>query len=164
MLCNATCNSPDRHYYKLYCLTTGHQICAREVLSLPLREGAHLNLAACASGQLGKFVYGRSAISGRTNEVMGLVPAFLLAGAGSVTGTIWPIRDDYAAEFGVLFWKAAINTSTETSKGKEERISGESLIDLAIIVQIVVLKMRETYKVPSAWAGFVLSGFWQLYL
>lgn len=137
----------------------GSPLKAQEILKLPLARGAHLNLAACASGQQGRFEHGNSQWVPRTNEVMGLVPAFLFAGAGSVTGTLWAIKDDHAVVFAGLFWKAI--GARFASDGAEKIGSGEGWIELADVLRDVVLQMRDMYLFPSAWAGFVLNGYWQ---
>lgn len=138
---------------------------AQEILHLPLAKGAHLNLAACASGQQGRLEHGSSHLVGRTNEVMGLVPAFLFAGAGSVTGTLWAVMDEHAVVFAGLFWKA-IGAYFAKDGGAEKHNLGEAeseerWIDLADIMREVVLEMKEMYLFPSAWAGFVLNGYWR---
>lgn len=44
-------------------------------------------------------------------------------------------------------------------KGKGNDSSG--WVDLAEVHRKAVLEMRRVYKQPSAWAGFVLSGYWK---
>lgn len=62
----------------------------RIISAVEVRQGAVINLSGCATG--------------RTHQssaplLGGLVPAFLLAGAGSVIASLWPIADDPAAKF-----------------------------------------------------------------
>lgn len=133
-----------------------------QILSLRLEPGAHLNLVACASGQQGKFQHGNAALwAARTNEVMGLVPAFLIAGSGSMTSTLWPIRDEHAAVFGGLFWKGIGAALESHDEGNGEEEMGQSWVDIANVYRGVVLAMRTIYGSPLAWAGFVLNGYWQ---
>ena len=83
---------------------------------------------------------------------MGLVPAFLLAGADSITSTLWPIEDEHGAVFNCLLFKE-IHSSRAQNRG--------DWVDLAEAHRRAVLEMKRIYKQPSAWAGFVLSGYWQ---
>jgi CHAT domain-containing protein len=62
----------------------------RIISTVEVRQGAVVNLSGCATG--------------RTEQssaplLGGLVPAFLLAGAGSVIASLWPIADAPAAKF-----------------------------------------------------------------
>ncbi len=81
------------------------QLSARQILTLKLSSGTHLNLVGYASGKQGKFdVPNRfpTAVDNTTDEVMGLVPAFLFAGADSVTSTLWPIQDEHGEVLAVF--------------------------------------------------------------
>jgi hypothetical protein len=79
-----------------------NQLTVREIIELQLSKGVHFDLMACSSGRQGIFhaefsKYTQEEII--TDEVMGLVPAFLFSGAGFVTSTLWPIMDDHGAVF-----------------------------------------------------------------
>ncbi|KAE9371934.1 hypothetical protein N431DRAFT_411061 [Stipitochalara longipes BDJ] len=142
---------------------SNNELTARRIIELQLSKGAHLNLMACASGRQGMHRVGKQREEDNliTDEVMGLVPAFLFSGAGSVTSTLWPIMDEHGAVFGTQFFRAFV----EARKSHSQQNSGEDKvgwIDLADIHQKAVLEMRRIYKQPSAWAGFVLSGYWKL--
>ncbi|KAK2593625.1 hypothetical protein QQS21_008673 [Conoideocrella luteorostrata] len=140
---------------------TDNDLTTPNILTLQLTPGAHLNLFACASGLQGKFSHGNSPWAGRTNEAMGLVPAFLIAGSGSMTSSLWPIQDEHAAVFGGVFWKAIGAALDSHEKGYSEGVIGQSWVDIADIMRATVLTMRDMYGSPAAWAGFVLSGYWR---
>jgi CHAT domain-containing protein len=144
---------------------SNNKLTAARIIELKLAKGAHFNLMACASGRLGthkveshKMEQAQNVI---TDEVMGLVPALLFSGAGSVTSALWPIMDEHGAVFSNFFFRAFVEAR---EKVRSQRTSGDeevSWIDLAEIHQKAVLEMRRIYKQPSAWAGFVLSGCWK---
>lgn len=145
------------------------QLTARQILELKLAKGVHLNLVGCASGKQGKFeVDPNTALSSVTDEVMGLVPAFLFSGAGSVTSTMWPITDEHGAVFSLVFFRALMEAKEANCcvpQGqvlyRDEEFDGAFWVDLAEVHQKAVLEMRKIYKQPSAWASFVLSGYWK---
>jgi hypothetical protein len=143
---------------------SNNKLTAARIIELQLSKGAHFSLMACASGRQGTHIGGLNrrtqARDVITDEVMGLVPAFLFSGAGSVTSTLWPIMDEHGAVFSNHFFRAFVEAR---KKARAQLTSGEeglSWIDLAEIHQKAVLEMRRIYKQPSAWAGFVLSGCW----
>jgi hypothetical protein len=142
---------------------SNNKLTAARIIELQLSRGAHFNLMACASGRQGTHIAGPNRWTARdviTDEVMGLVPAFLFSGAGSATSTLWPIMDEHGAVFSNHFFRAFVEARkkacAQLASGDEEL----SWIDLAEIHQKAVLEMRRIYKQPSAWAGFVLSGCW----
>lgn len=132
-------------------------------------KGAHINLIGCASGQEGKFDAGfKSGENIVTDEVMGLVPAFMFSGVGSLTSTLWPIEDEHGAVFSHIFFQELMGVKEAVCRSRKENIlpsvGGNDLtnwVDLADVHRKAVLEMRRIYKQPYAWAGFVLSGFWK---
>jgi CHAT domain-containing protein len=143
---------------------SNNKLTAAQIIELQLAKGAHFNLMACASGRQGthKVQSHRSEQQAGviTDEVMGLVPAFLFSGAGSVTSTLWPIMDEHAAVFSTYFFRAFLEARAKVRSALTSGDEELSWIDLAEIHQKAVLEMRRIYKQPSAWAGFVLSGCW----
>jgi CHAT domain-containing protein len=150
------------------------ELSVRHILTLELSRGAHLNLVGCASGRQGKFNVPNVVpmFYNITDEVMGLVPAFLFAGAGSVTSTLWPIQDEHGAVFSCHLFGELMKAREgrvdvrregkgEKGKGKEVGRGSGGWVDLAEVHREAVLEMRRIYKQPSAWAGFVLSGYWR---
>lgn len=72
----------------------------RILSELPLREGCLVNLAGCRTGVQSNskvFLLG------------GLVPSFLIAGAGSVIGSLWDLDDSGAATFQIEFYRLLVN-------------------------------------------------------
>lgn len=137
---------------------------AGEILELKLSRGAHLNLVACASGRQGTLESGFGGVSRRTDEVMGLVPAFLFAGVGSVGSSLWAIEDEVGGVFGVLIFGEIMREVERVRKGCVGEGEGEGRrrwVDLAGAYRRAVLEMRRIYGAPSAWAAFVLSGYWE---
>jgi CHAT domain-containing protein len=140
-----------------------NELTARQITELQLSNGAHFNLMACASGRQGTYKVDSSIIDEEiiTDEVMGLVPAFLFSGAGSVTSTLWPIMDEHGAVFSHFFFRELVGAKEKACKDRSLGHNELPWVDLAELHQKAVLEMRRIYKQPSAWAGFVLSGYWQ---
>jgi hypothetical protein len=93
---------------------------------------------------------------------MGLVPAFLFAGVGSVGSSLWAIEDEVGAVFGVLVFGEIMREVERVRKGGLGEGEGRrKWVDLAGVYRRAVLEMRRIYGAPSAWAAFVLSGFWE---
>ena len=121
-----------------------NRVTAREIISAPL--GFKLvTLIACDSAtqkiQLG-------------DEPSGLLPAFLVAGADAIVGTLWPLWDDVGGGFAEVFY--------ETIAGKLARREQNSslFIDLAQTYRESVLRIRKNRPEPYFWALFVLHGNW----
>ena len=68
-----------------------------EIERSPLTRGALVVLAACDTAEGAVF---------RGEGVMGLVRPFIVAGAGSVVASLWPVDDDTAVEFSAAFHRA----------------------------------------------------------
>lgn len=124
---------------------------ARDIVShVRFREGAHVNLIACDSGV---------SYAARGDEMLGLIPATLMAGARSVCGTLWAIERIRAYEWTKLLiddWKW---------KRRDEGYS--DLIDLASCARNASLSImyqdegnREHHM--ERWAPYVYHGFWQI--
>jgi CHAT domain-containing protein len=116
-------------------LTTG------EISSLvQLRSPCHVTIIACSGGRL-RVDQG--------DEVMGLIPAFMMKGATSAVGTLWRTRDDVGAEFTRQFYKFF------------QKQDGNGLVDLAKAFQSAIVSMDPAaVQPPYFWAGFVLYGCW----
>lgn len=148
---------------------SNNQLTARQIIEMQPAKGAHLNLIACASGRQGKFdVSFDKHKEVVTDEVMGLVPAFLFSGVGSVTSTLWPIKDEHGAVFSHIFFRELMDAKEVIRCLRKERTLRDvgggdetNWVDLAEVHRKAVLEMRRIYKQPSAWAGFILSGFWK---
>lgn len=106
------------------------------------------------------------------DEPLGLVSAFLHAGAGAVVGTMWPIHDamsggEFTSGFYGLDWDTE-NSDCESQAALESGNIGadgiRETVDLARRLQQAVLRIkgRTETRAPYFWAGFVLHGNWQL--
>jgi CHAT domain-containing protein len=96
-----------------------------------------VNLSACETG-LGKIYSGEG--------VVGLTQAFMLAGANSVSVSLWPIADKATSEFMVSVY----------SKIAEGEDYSESINDTKR--KFISGKYGEKYKHPYYWAPFVYYG------
>jgi CHAT domain-containing protein len=148
---------------------SNNQLTARQIIEINSAKGAHLNLIGCASGRQGKFDAGfKSEENIVTDEVMGLVPAFLFSGMGSVTSTLWPTQDEHGAVFSHIFFQELMGAKAAVRCSRKENVLSSvggnypaNWVDLAEVHRKAVLEMRRIYKQPYAWAGFILSGFWK---
>ncbi|HEX6100186.1 MAG TPA: CHAT domain-containing protein [Thermoanaerobaculia bacterium] len=111
---------------------------ARDVFALEGLRADLVTLAACESASM--------AIAAG-DEPLGLIPAFLYAGAASVLATLWKVHQRSAAHLMRLFYDA--------------RSAGPSA-DKARILQASVLELRDSgFSTPYHWAPFVLHGAWR---
>lgn len=120
----------------------GEVLDLQHILSLPLQRGAHVSLIACASSKQD---------TGMANEPIGIIPAFMFAGASSVLATLWPIQNSV----GESFCKDLYSAFDQPPQG-----CPSAWIDLAKVVQDAVLKLKDLKKAPYFWAPFVLYGCW----
>ncbi|KAK7983217.1 hypothetical protein PG989_010619 [Apiospora arundinis] len=147
------------------------RLTAREIFDIRVPPSTHVNMIACQGGvadvQLG-------------DEVMGLVPALLYAGASSTVSTLWSIDDADGAEFSRHFFDSFLSQCRKKKKKRNELSSsaaqtGDSgaksdvgrggsidFVDVARAVRAAAMKMDDTLDEPLyKWAAFVLHGFWQ---
>jgi len=102
-----------------------------------LRKGCLVNLAGCHTGVQN---------SSKGFLLGGLVPSFLIAGAGSVLATLWQIDDDEAARFQIEFYQLLLDGSSPAeSLVKTQRACLRGELGAA---------MRDI----RTWAGYVLYG------
>lgn len=109
----------------------------RILSELILRKGCLANLAGCHTGVQN---------SSKGFLLGGLVPSFLIAGAGSVLATLWQIDDDQAARFQIEFYRLLLNGNDPT----------ESLAN----TQRACLRgqLGSDMQEMSVWGGYVLYG------
>lgn len=119
----------------------------REVFELaPLPTSYHATLLGCGSGK---------SKTTTSNDVVGLVSAFLYSGASSTVSALWTRIDDkdaalYSEHFYSHFEHALENSTNE----------GFRVINLATANQKAVLKIMEERPGLYHWAPFVLNGYW----
>lgn len=143
------------------------RLTARELFAVALPASTHVNLVACQGGvadvQLG-------------DEVMGLVPALLYAGAGSAASTLWSIDDADGARFARHFFDSFLRQCRRkkkktAAKGGDGGSSGTGgrgadaevgFVDVAKAVREAAGGMDASHAEPLyRWAAFVLHGFWR---
>ena len=103
------------------------------VESLKLKPGIVV-LSACESGL---------AELGSGDEMVGLVRAFLVAGAARVVASLWPVDDEVTADFMAIFYGALCN--------------GEAP---AAALRRAQMEIMEQHPHPFFWAAFSLHGGW----
>jgi CHAT domain-containing protein len=103
------------------------------------------------------------------DEPLGIVTALLCAGASSVIGTLWKVQAGRGMEFSRRFYdmlfneaEAARSQHTHDSQGDKLADGPNMLLDMAVILQKVVCKMKRNkdFRVPFQWAPYMLSGSW----
>ena len=126
---------------------------ARKIMSqMKLREGAHVNLIACDSGV---------SYPALGDDMMGLIPATLMAGARSACTTLWAVDTNPAGEWTELLvdeWKRA------------RKLQGHSnVINLAQCARQASLSIMQRsegdgYRESRMrhWAPYVYHGFWEM--
>lgn len=108
-------------------------------------KASHISLLACSSA-VQRFQAG--------DEPLGLVTAFLSAGATSVLGTLWPVQSPAARRFTEYFYTHLLQSA------REEYEYG--VYDLAYATREAVLDVKQCweFRQPYHWASFVLHGAW----
>jgi len=124
-------------------LFSDHALSLRDIFDIPPPMGQgggfHATLLGCGSGMSKTVV---------TNDVLGLVPALLHAGASSVVSALWKFSDEDAAVYSDLFYG-------EFGDGKVKGV-----VDLARANQKAVLSIMHKSPTLYHWGAFVLNGCW----
>lgn len=110
-----------------------------------------VTLIACASGRQSIEV---------SDEPLGVVPAFLYGGAGTVVSTLWPILDRDGAEFSRLFYAALLDPESRALKSDD---SGHIIYaDVSIALRRAMLQLRASNRKYASslynWAAFRITG------
>jgi hypothetical protein len=113
---------------------------AREIFCLSQLSAELVTLAACESA---------ASVIAVGDEPLGLIPAFLYAGANSVLATLWRVHQTSAALTMRLFYEQLTDRNT--------------LLDKALSLRKAMLDVRSTpgFDAPYHWAPFVLQGSWR---
>jgi CHAT domain-containing protein len=127
--------------------TPAHHLTARKILTMNFTCSPIVVNIACASG---------SAELKAGDELFGLTPAFLLAGAQSVVGTMWPIKSADGRAFTEAFYGELGSAGGGEGQG--------AVVDLARALQKAVLRIRDEEKTeaPYHWASFTVCGLWKV--
>lgn len=112
---------------------------AHDVFGLPGLRAELVTLAACESA---------ANVIATGDEPLGLIPAFLYAGANSVLATLWKVSQTSAAQTMQLFYDTLAKAPKKVKKAQALRRA--------------VLAARDTpgFDSPYHWAPFVLHGDW----
>ncbi|KAI5807522.1 CHAT domain-containing protein [Peziza echinospora] len=136
-------------------LTAGEVFDIRASAEISSDHAFHITMIACGSGLSEVSV---------SDNVLGLVPAWLYSGASSTVSTLWPIDDADGAFFSNEFYKS----------WHEDRVGNGGVVNLAKAVQKAVVAMLDRYNAGVGtgggrerdgmpvyhWGGFVLHGCW----
>ncbi len=106
---------------------------ADEAETLPLGPGTVV-LSACETGV---------AELGRGDEMVGLVRAFLVAGAARVVASQWPVDDAATEGFMAAFYGALVRGRSAAAALRDAQVA-----------------TRATHRHPAFWAAFTLWGGW----
>lgn len=109
----------------------------RILWDLPLRRGSFVNLAGCTTAQHNEA---------KPRILGGLVPAFLVGGAGCVIGTLWPLKDLQAEAFQRSFYAELLRGRTPA----EALVSTQRMCQRGELGSYLVAR--------EAWGGYVLYG------
>jgi CHAT domain-containing protein len=124
---------------------SGESITMNDIATLGL-DRAHVMLIACEGGVQDFSLQG--------DEPLGLLSMFLIGGATSALGALWPIQSTTGRKFTQIFYDYFINHVDRTELGP--------IVNLAMALQHASLGVRactET-QTPYHWAAFVMYGAW----
>lgn len=123
-----------------YLLLADGRFTARDVFGLQGLQAELVTLAACESA---------ASVIATGDEPLGLIPAFLYAGAGAALATLWPVHRASAARMMRQFYQSLI--------------AGYRYVDKAQALREAALALRAEpeYAVPYHWAPFALYGAWR---
>jgi len=116
-----------------------------DITTLDLNR-AYVTLIACEGGIQDFSLQG--------DEPLGLLSIFLIGGATSALGALWPIQSTTGRKFTQIFYNYFISHVDRTEFGP--------IVNLAMALQHTSLCVRactET-QTPYHWAAFVLYGAW----
>lgn len=124
----------------------------REAFDMNMFDNApHLTIIACDSG---------SQNIGAGDEPLGLLSAFLYAGATSIIGCLWPVESFAGRTFSELFYKdLGKQISAFTHDGTSINVLNIAAAYRQASLQMMAKEARET-RLPFFWAPFVLHGVW----
>lgn len=110
----------------------------------PLPSSYHATLLGCGSGK---------SKTTTSNDVLGLVSAFLYSGASSTVSALWTRIDDMDAAMYSKHFYSHFEHALENNDGPR-------VINLAIANQKAVLEVMKERPNLYHWAPFVLNGYW----
>ena len=140
-------------------LFSDRDLTLRDIFDLPspLSHGGgfHVTLLGCGSGM---------SKTGPTDDVIGLVPSLLYAGASSTVSTLWKFSDADAAAYSESFYEGFLRGDTKAGEKLAEEIpsAGDIVVDMAKANQKAILSIMQKEPALYHWASFVLNGYWMM--
>lgn len=131
-------HDPDDPLDSRLLLAGGERFTARDVFGLRRLRAELVALGACESA---------ASVIRTGDEPLGLIPAFLVAGAGAVLAALWPVHRASAAHVMRRFYDAL----------------ADGQVDKAEALRGALLAVREEpgFEAPYHWAPFALYGDWR---
>lgn len=120
-------------------LADNQKLTARELFDLQAFEVNLVTLAACESGVN---------VIEPGDEPLGLVPAFLTAGARSVLASLWKVEDKAAAACMRGFYDDLLDSGIQFDKAQ------------ALRAAVLAVRRQPQFAAPYYWAPFCLYGAW----
>ena len=116
-----------------------------DIAALSLNK-THVTLLACESGIQDYSLAG--------DEPLGLLSIFLMAGATSALGALWPIQSSTARKYTEVFYGYLLDPNVGEEQGPVANIA------MALQHACVSILENEETSTPYHWAPFVLYGAW----
>lgn len=151
--------SPTAHTDHCLLFSRTDRLTLRDIFDLPcpLRHGGgfHVTLLGCGSGM---------SKTGPTDDVVGLVPSLLYAGASSTVSTLWKFSDADAAAYSESFYEGFFGGGTKAGEKIAEEVpsAGDIVVDMAKANQNAILGIMQRKPALYHWASFVLNGYWMM--
>jgi CHAT domain-containing protein len=117
------------------------KVTAREIMDLGRVEAELISLGACESAA--------SAIRAG-DEPLGIAPALLVAGAGSVLAALWRVDEVSSKKFMTSFYRGILDPTRALAKVDALRAAARAMIG-----------RDDEYNTPYNWAAYVLYGDWR---
>ena len=150
--------SPNAHTDHCLLFSDRH-LTLRDIFDLPspLSHGGgfHVTLLGCGSGM---------SRTGPTDDVIGLVPSLLYAGASSTVSTLWKFSDGDAAAYSASFYEGFFRggTKPEERMAEETPPTGDVVVNMARANQKAILGIMRRKPALYHWGSFVLNGYWMM--
>ena len=151
--------SPTAHTDHCLLFSDTDRLTLRDIFDLPspLSHGGgfHVTLLGCGSGM---------SKTEPTDDVIGLVPSLLYAGASSTVSTLWKFSDADAAAYSESFYEGFFRGGTRAGEKMAEEIpsAGDIVVDMAKANQKAILGIMKRKPALYHWASFVLNGYWMM--
>ena len=147
--------------YLDHCLLFSDQpLTLRDIFELPFPlshgGGFHVTLLGCGTGM---------SKTRDTEDVIGLVPSLLYAGASSTVSTLWKFSDEDASAYSKSFYEEFLAGGAEAGGrdlNEDNTAAGGTVIDMARANQKAVLDIMQRKPALYHWGPFVLNGCWMM--